>query len=60
MKQLVAITIALFAMSAMAADAPKASEAKKVEATAPAAPHKNDSTPVKSEKKVEAKEIKTK
>ena len=50
----------MFALSAMSADAPKTVEVKKVETTAPAAPHKNDTMPVKSEKKVEAKETKTK
>ena len=60
MKQIIAIVFAAFTLSAMAADAPKAAEAKKVEATAPAAPHKNEAKPVKSETKVEVKETKTK
>jgi len=61
MKQLIAIVAATIAMSAMAADTPK-TEVKSTPAagvTAPAAPAKNETKPVKSEKKdstkVEAK-----
>jgi len=60
MKNTIVILASMFALSAMSADAPKTVEVKKVETTAPAAPHKNDTMPVKSEKKVEAKETKTK
>jgi hypothetical protein len=58
MKTVLAILASTIALSAMAADAPKADvkpAAPTVTVTAPAAPNKNETKPVKSEKKVEAK-----
>jgi len=60
MKYLIATLISAFALSAMATDAPKTPATSTVTVTAPAAPNKNETKPVKSEKKVEAKETKTK
>jgi len=53
MKSLFAILATVFAMSAMAADAPKAPEVKK-EVTAQPAPHKSEA-PKKEHKKANAK-----
>ena len=60
MKSLLAIVATVFAMSAMAADAPKAEAKPAAGVTAPAAPNKNETKPVKSEapkehKKADAK-----
>jgi len=59
MKQLVAITLALFAFSTMAADAPTVTTSATA-TTAPAAPHKTEIKPIKSQTKVQVKEAKAK
>jgi hypothetical protein len=60
MKALIATIVSAFALSAFAADAPKADVKPAAGVTAPAAPNKNDTKPVKStaqkeHKKAEAK-----
>jgi hypothetical protein len=53
MKALIATIVSVFALSAFAADAPKAPEAK-TQVTAQPAPHKSDA-PTKEHKKADAK-----
>ena len=61
MKSFITIVASVFAMSVMAADVPKAEvKPATVTVTAPAAPTKNETKPIKSETKVEAKEAKAK
>ena len=61
MKSLLVILSTVVAMSAMATEAVKPVTAPtSVTVTAPAAPNKNETKPVKSQTKVEAKETKAK
>ena len=59
MKSLLTIVAAMFTLSAMAADAPKA-EVKPATSTVAVTAKKDEVKPVKSETKVEVKETKTK